>query len=253
MSLFIGNDIVVLDSIDSTNNYAQYLINNNKAYDGTVVLAKKQFAGKGQRGKVWHSTPGLNLSFSIILKEININIENQFFLNMAVANGLSDFFLSILDSNHKINIKWPNDLLVDSKKICGVLIENTVKGDKITNSIIGIGINVNQVEFNLDNDSRTATSLKLCNKIDYELETILKEVLSYIEKYILKIRQGKINEIANLYDSRLYLKNKKTNFLFDDKITEIKIMGVNPIGKLIIKLNEVKEVFCDLKDIKFLE
>jgi len=253
MPLYIGNDILKLDSIDSTNNYAQYLINNNKAFDGTVITAKKQFSGKAQRGKMWHSEPEKNLSFSIILKELNIEIEKQFYLNMAIAIGLSDFFSSVLDSNHKINIKWPNDLLIDTKKISGVLIENTILGDKISNSIIGIGINVNQTEFNLDHESRTPTSIKLQNKKDLDLETTLVEVLNFIEKYILILRQYKYEEIAKIYESKLYLINEISNFLlFDEKISA-QIIGVNSIGKLRLKNENGQELLCDLKDLKFLQ
>ena len=149
------HDIIWLESVDSTNEEAKRHISD---IDNLSVLsAFEQTAGRGQRGNTWTSTPGENLMFSIVLKDPKISARDQFVLNEIASLAVVDFL-----SMHGISarIKWPNDIYVGSKKICGILIENSLHGTAISSSIIGIGLNINQRNFNVNLPN--PTSMVLC-------------------------------------------------------------------------------------------
>ena len=149
------HDIIWLESVDSTNEEAKRHISD---IDNLSVLsALEQTAGRGQRGNTWTSNTGENLMFSIVLKDPKISARDQFVLNEIASLSVVDFL-----SKHEIlaEIKWPNDIYVGSKKICGILIENSLHGTAISSSIIGIGLNINQRNFNVNLPN--PTSMVLC-------------------------------------------------------------------------------------------
>lgn len=149
------HDIIWLDSIDSTNEEAKRHISD---IDNLSVLsAYEQTDGRGQRGNTWTSTPGENLMFSIVLKNPKVSARDQFVINEITSLSIVDFL-----SQHRISarIKWPNDIYVGSKKICGILIENSLRGSGISSSILGIGLNINQRNF--DVNLPNPTSMVLC-------------------------------------------------------------------------------------------
>ena len=157
------HDIIWLESVDSTNEEAKRHISD---IDNLSVLsALEQTAGRGQRGNTWTSTPGENLMFSIVLKDLKISARDQFVLNEIASLSVVDFL-----SMHGISarIKWPNDIYVGSKKICGILIENSLQGSAISSSIIGIGLNINQRNFNVNLPN--PTSMVLCRAEDGTLD-----------------------------------------------------------------------------------
>ena len=137
----IGNKIVRLDSVDSTNNFAANLLREGKIGHGTVILADEQTAGRGQRGASWHSQGGMNLIFSVFVEHDNLSVDEQAHITHWVSLSVNDLLRA-----HDIAsfIKWPNDLLVEDEKIGGILIENQLSGAFIRSSIIGVGLNVNQ-------------------------------------------------------------------------------------------------------------
>ncbi len=157
------HDIIWLESVDSTNEEAKRHISD---IDNLSVLsALEQTAGRGQRGNTWTSTPGENLMFSIVLKDPKISARDQFVLNEIASLAVVDFL-----SMHGISarIKWPNDIYVGVKKICGILIENSLHGSAISSSIIGIGLNINQRNFNVNLPN--PTSMVLCRAEDGPLD-----------------------------------------------------------------------------------
>ena len=150
------HDIMWLDTVDSTNDEARRHISD---IDNLSVLsALEQTAGRGQRGNRWTSRPGENLTFSIVLKSPVLMADDHFALNEIAALSVTDF-LSIYGI--KAEIKWPNDIYVDGRKICGILIENSFRGKSISTSIIGIGLNINQRNF--DVNLPNPTSMVLCS------------------------------------------------------------------------------------------
>ena len=157
------HDIIWLESVDSTNEEAKRHISD---IDNLSVLsALEQTAGRGQRGNKWTSNTGENLMFSIVLKDPKISARDQFVLNEIASLAVVDFL-----SMHGISarIKWPNDIYVGLKKICGILIENSLQGSAISSSIIGIGLNINQRNFNVNLPN--PTSMVLCRAEDGPLD-----------------------------------------------------------------------------------
>ena len=138
-------NIIKLNAIESTNLYLKKLAVEKELESYTVVSANYQSAGRGQMGANWHSEIGKNLTFSILIKFDTFEIERQFYLSMAVSLGLLAAIRFHIMS--PLFVKWPNDILADKEKLAGILIENIVSGNAIKQTVIGIGLNVNQEQF----------------------------------------------------------------------------------------------------------
>lgn len=242
-TLFIGKNVVFVDQCPSTNDLANRLIPTTVG-EGTVVIANQQSAGKGQRGNSWESKAGQNLTFSIILRPGFLAINDQFFLTVVVALGVYDYLKS--KGLQLVQIKWPNDLLVNEKKICGILIENQLQGGFIASSILGIGINILQEEFSIN----TATSLKNETKNDFSLPVEFDQVLSFLEKRYLQLRNNKRTDLLNDYLKGLYRINQPATYKSQDEHFIGTIQGVNAIGKLELLVNNEVRTF-DLKEIQY--
>lgn len=227
-----------MPQVDSTNNYVANLLDKMSAEKlcNTVFQADFQSAGKGAYKNSWESNNSQNLLFSIIICP-QISVENQFIISKTISLSLIDYLKS---KNIKSVIKWPNDILIDNKKIAGILIENSIIGKKIKNSIIGIGLNVNQLSFS---GKFNATSLSLLTKnTKYELTQELNLFLSFFEKWSNICRTNNIKQINSEYfenllgtNEFLMYKTKKEQFL-------AKIYNIDGFGRLILKLknNEYK-------------
>ena len=198
------HDIIWFESIDSTNEECRrriYDIDNL-----SVVAALSQTSGRGQRGNVWLSEPGQNLTFSIVLKftanvmagELEpMHAYDQFVLSEIAALSVVDM---LAEHDIQAKIKWPNDIYVGDRKICGMLIENSLRGEWLQHSIIGIGLNVNQRNF--DVTLPNPTSIVLCNGIteDYDLDYILEKFMDIFKHYITEFCHirggyGRINKM----------------------------------------------------------
>jgi len=240
----IGNKIVRLASVDSTNNYIANLVKEREITSGTVVLADEQFLGKGQRGSEWTTNAGENLTFSFFLDNVNLSVENQFILTQLVSLSL----IELLDKlNVKAKIKWPNDIYIDSTKVAGVLIENQLSFGQIKSSVIGIGLNVNQKKF----DGFNATSLFLENEVHHSLMDIL---LSFIDSFNKVASQYSLNltsKIKEEYLKNLYLFEQEAFFEDDNGRFTGRIFDVLPSGKILIAVNGFDREY-DLKEIRFL-
>lgn len=243
---YLGKNLIFLKSIPSTNSYAKELIAKSKPKNGTVILADEQTEGRGQADNVWKVEGGQNLTFSIILETDWLAANEQFLLNMAVSLAVLKSVKQFLPDTENINIKWPNDILVNDKKICGILIENTIYGNFLQKSIIGIGLNVNQIDF--DNLTK-ATSLKLILGQQYEKELILKNILLNLE-YFIQLMKNK-NELKKNYLEHLFWLNQENNFEFNGEIVKGTIRNINEIGQLMIEI-ENKIFIVNMKEIKFL-
>lgn len=246
-TLFIGQNIIRLKRVDSTNNYAAGLLRHTVIYDGTVVSAEFQEMGKGQRGNHWESEPGKNLLISIILEPKFLKPDCQFQLNKMVSLAICDLLESLEIKN--ISIKWPNDILVSGKKIAGILIENTLRSGEIIHSIIGIGLNVNQTKFNSPN---TPVSLKIITGKNFSLDAILENLCSSMEARYLKLKSNN-SAPDNDYLQTLYQLGKVKNYLVKGEKISATISGVNPDGLLILQKENGEEIFCDLKEVVFLQ
>ncbi len=239
----IGRKIIHLDSIDSTSNYIANMVRTNEIGHGTVILADEQFAGRGQRDSEWSAKPGENLTFSVFIDNVNVAVTDQFVLTQVVSLSLVKILRQF---GIEADIKWPNDIFVNRKKIAGVLIENQLKGKLIKNSIIGIGLNVNQTEF----DSFIATSIK---KELGAFKNVRDVLYSFIytfnkvwNKYIIDFHL-----LSEEYHQNLYLIDAEAQYEdVEGQFTGV-IKGVQPSGHLILEKDST-EKYYDLKEIKFI-
>lgn len=241
-------DIIKVDAIDSTNTFLREL-NRQKQFDSSVcVLAKEQLAGKGQMGTIWQSEPGKNLTCSVFMKVDGIQLTDQFFISMATSLAVCDALNDLMIT--KLSIKWPNDILSDRQKICGILIENVVKNGSLVGAILGIGINVNQLEF--DNLPQ-AGSLKQISGKNFDVEEVLHTLLSKLENRFLQLKTTSFSILKKEYESLLFRKNKPSTFLDAEGESFVGIIqAVNDEGKLQILLEDDIIKAFDLKEISLL-
>lgn len=240
--------IIKLNAIDSTNTYLRQLSNIGALEDYTVVVTKHQTNGRGQMGSEWKSQEAKNLTFSVFKDVSFLKLNSTFFLSLvcslAVVRSLEQFMVP------KLKVKWPNDILSESKKICGILIENVVKQGKVKATIIGIGLNVNQTEFK---KLPQASSLLLITGVVYNTDELMKSILKNL-KYFLKYLEENDHEfLINEYEKLLFRKDKPSSFKsLDDQIFSGIIKGISPNGNLIVLLedNILKEF--DLKEVSLL-
>lgn len=241
-TFFTGRFLIHLPSVDSTNNFAKEHIANSNPIDGTVILADEQFAGRGQIGNTWATEPNKNLTFSIIYNTSFLKTSEQFYLNIAVSLGIWSALKTALSSeitvNHELNqwdvvIKWPNDILVNQKKICGILIENTIYGTFLKHSVIGIGININQTNFP---NAPNACSLAQLIEHDYDRLTFFETLLVSIEHYFFKLRERKFASLKQQYLEHLFLLNQPATFQRGNDTSFLgTIIGIDEYGRLLIQ------------------
>ena len=135
------------DTLPSTNQYCE-LLNLDETEEFTVIVARTQTAGIGQRGNHWEAKPDKNLTFSLVLKPTWLPVADQYQLTKAVSLGIADCLMPLIaEGDRRVRIKWPNDIYVDNNKICGILITHRITNGQIAASVVGIGLNVNQQTF----------------------------------------------------------------------------------------------------------
>ena len=241
-------NIIKLDAIDSTNNYLKKIILNEGINDYTVVTAKFQTQGKGQLGTEWESEHSKNLICSVYKKEINIKVQDQFVISALVSLALIKTLRKVNLSN--MHIKWPNDIMSDNKKICGILIENIVKENYIKDTVIGIGLNVNQTIFN---NLPNAASIKNLIGTTCSIDEILKDLVKNIKYYFNELDKSSINSIFEKYEDALFRINKPSTFKNSKgEIFSGYIKGVSRLGKLNVMLEDNLVESYDLKEISML-
>lgn len=188
--LNLEKNIIRITKCDSTNLFAKNLLSKSEPTDGIVVITDKQTKGKGQFGNTWQSEEEKNLTFSIITMPTFLKPNHQFYLSKITAIACVQTLSNITNSPFKI--KWPNDIYYKNKKIAGILIENSITSQNIIDSIIGIGINVNQ-RFN--KTILNATSLIEINKQELNLNNLLFQYLDNFQKLYFKIQSNQLREI----------------------------------------------------------
>ena len=241
--------IIKINATNSTNSFLKELAQNSSLDEITVAVTNNQTSGRGQMNNSWISEPYKNLTFSLFTTLKKVKVEHQAYLNFAVSLAIYDVLLEYDVPN--LYIKWPNDIMSGKKKICGILIENTFSHSRIKNTIIGIGLNVNQEKFhkNLTN----ASSLKIILKKSIELEALMNTIINHINLKISCVELKNFNQIYNRYHQALYNKgiptaflNQKTNQLFMGIIN-----GVSSKGNLQIRLEDDSICEFGLKEISF--
>ena len=246
-SLFKGSKQLKLPSCQSTNAVASDLLSENNTVEGTVIITENQTAGRGQRGNEWESQPGKNLTLSIILKPGFLPISQQFDLtvisSLALTNTLADIGMP------NALIKWPNDIYYNGSKIAGILIENTVRSNRLEWAILGIGLNVNQDKFK----TAGATSVKLELKKEVDLERVLHHLLRRLKEYYGFLKSAGYQDLRTMYMKRLmWLHEQRT---FQNRVLNTTFSGViqkvSDEGKLMVAIDNQLKAF-DFKEVTFL-
>lgn len=243
----IGHTLITLKTVESTNNYAIDQVAVNEIEEGTVFLAYDQTAGKGQVNNQWESEAGKNLTFSILLRPAFLEIQKQFMLSKAVSLGLVNFLSRYTE---EVKIKWPNDIYAGDGKICGILIENAIMAGTISQSIVGIGLNINQIRFL--SLAPNPVSLKMITGRDYDLEVLVKELLSEIDRSYGRLREGRFPELDEAFHARLYRLGEWRAYRDAAHQYTGMITGVNPIGRLRIREEDGPEHEYHFKEVEYL-
>ncbi len=248
-TLFTGRHSTFLTEIDSTNTYLAEILRNTALPEGSVVWADKQNAGRGQKGAQWESEAGKNLLLSFLFYPSFVMPKDVFLLNKTFSLGIYDFVTVWLKKN--VSIKWPNDIYWKNKKVCGILIENSISASTISHSIIGMGININQNHFSevLINP----VSFCLVNQKEYDLEELFNSLCSCLEARYLMLKNGDIKSIDNDYSSALFSIGQWKKFESIGNRFNGRIQGVDEYGKLMIETETSEIKLFDLKEIKFID
>lgn len=260
-----------LQQIDSTNAYLQRLQLEHDIRNW-VVSADEQTAGKGMGSNGWESESGKNLTFSMALDMGFLPAERQFLLSEAVALGIIEVLDKVLSSSYegmsfpaevvrmesqsmpskhleKLHIKWPNDIYFENRKLAGILINSTIKSNMMDVSIVGIGLNVNQMQFH---DWPThPISLKTITGEEYDLQLLLERIAESIYNKVENLKTDH-SAIEEDYLKRLFRYRIWANYEVEGKTMRLFMTGIDPFGRLLL-VDETSKSYCfDIKEIKFL-
>ena len=234
-----ANSFTILASVDSTNNYAMAKIRDGIAKHGDAWYAYEQTHGKGRRGKAWKVEKGKNIVLSIAVATGFLTLYQQFYLSMAVSLGCIDLFKKYAGDETKI--KWPNDIFWNDRKAGGILIENIIKGNVWQWGVIGVGINVNQTEFNLD-ASFPPVSLKQITGKEFDIIGLAKELHKAIMTRYEELQKNGVEKMLTEYNHYLFGLDKKVKLKKGNIVFETTVKEVSPQGKL-ITTDEIEREF----------
>jgi len=243
--IVFGNNIEELDVVDSTNSYLLEKAKQSLCFEGNVVFSHFQREGRGQRDSSWVSNPGENLMCSIFIQPYFLSSSNFFLISKVIAIAVHKE-VSRVCKGALVEIKWPNDIYVNKKKIGGILIENQFKGSIINQAVIGLGLNINQTDF----FSLDATSLKLEVAKDFDVKTVLLKILQNFESLYFKIKKGYFIEIENAYIDGLMNYNQRATYLVRNNKCIGTIKNIRNNGLLEVEINNGIEYF-QFKEISF--
>ncbi|MBC7447288.1 MAG: biotin--[acetyl-CoA-carboxylase] ligase [Hymenobacteraceae bacterium] len=252
---FVGQQFHFLPQCASTNAEAHAaLVKNGATAEGLTILADHQTAGRGQRGNAWQAPPGQNLTFSVVLRPTFLAATEQFALSIAVALACHDALRVVLPpaATATARIKWPNDLYLADRKVGGILIENTLRGAQLGGSIVGIGLNVNQRDF--DPALPNPTSLAVAADRAFDRAAVLTSLLTHLEARYLALRGGAARAQRTDYLAQLYRFGEVARFAFADgrPTAAGRITGLDSRGQLLIALSGAEYAFS-IHEVRFAE
>ena len=232
------------DTTASTNDDAR----DEKYHDGDVVWADYQTAGRGQRGHEWHSRKGENLTFSVVLEPTFVPIAEQFSVSEVVALSLVDM---LAEYGIEARIKWTNDIYVGDKKLVGILIEHSLAATTLRRTIVGVGINVNQTEFDASLPNPVSMAQLLGKELD--AEAVLNRFIRHLQRNYEALREGGAGVLHERYNELLYRKNEyHTYALPSGEKFRAKIVGTAPSGALRLESEEGTTKDYLFKEVEFM-
>ncbi len=219
----------VLDRVDSTNNYAMAQAHAGMASNGMAWFAHEQTGGKGQRGNNWEAEPGKNIALSVVLQPGQLKVSQQFYLSATVALACFEFFSVYAASETRI--KWPNDIYWRDRKAGGILIENIFHGDRWKYAVVGMGFNINQVQFN--EGLKNPVSLKQITGNEFDPPELAKELYAILMKRVDALNPTIFEKTMEEYNQHLYKRNEKVKLKRENMVFETLVNEVNSKGQLI--------------------
>lgn len=244
-----------LSRVDSTNNFVRDMLSFGDQLDGmTLVVAEAQSAGRGQAGNHWEAEPGQNLTFSLLCHPDFVPASRQFIISQCIALAIVQALQAELpatgDPALALSIKWPNDIYVGDRKICGTLIECDLRGKNISNCIIGTGLNVNQTRFL--SDAPNPVSLKQLTHREHDREAILAAICSGFQTRYDQVRQGEDEAIRQDYAERLYRRRGMHRYADVRGEFMAEIAAVEPTGHLLLRLEDGNTCRYEFKEVRFI-
>ena len=236
---WVAKEVLYFDTIDSTNTKAQELA--EKGYpSGTLVVADKQESGKGRRGRSWVSPSGTGIFMTLMIKP-DINPNNASMLTLVAALAVAKAITSV--TGEEALIKWPNDIVINGKKVCGILTEMNAQFDYINHIVVGIGINVHNESFP-EEISQMASSLMIeAGGKRFHRAQIIAETMSYFEQYYdTFLKTQDLSALVREYDKLLVNRNKSVRVLDPKEPFDGKAMGITPNGELIVDTWESRKL-----------
>lgn len=240
-------EIIHLDTIDSTNRYCE-LLDLDQVEEFTIVYADEQTAGKGQQSHVWESQTGKNLTLSLILHPTFIQIPDQYQLHKALSLAVVDLLKALGISN--LHIKWPNDIYVADKKICGILVANKLSKNILQSSICGIGLNVNQTEFPAWVPNPISISQITHQK--YDLPLLLSQLAQCLMSRYQILKRGELQHIDRDYMDCLMNLGVEKKYLYQSETILATITGINRYGHLLLKTSKQEGISCQMGEISLI-
>lgn len=240
----IGSSVIKIDELDSTNVYLQQISGLQTVDEGMLIWTERQLSGRGQQGNSWYSKEGESLTFSFILSPVFLYADEQFYLSKAFSIAVNQFLVRKFQL--KAQIKWPNDILLNGNKIAGILIENIILGNKLKQSIVGIGININNRVFP---EHLKATSVYLNSHCNVSLKECIDEIIPLLNEMYSLVILKQWKEIDRLYFDSLYGYEKVLRF-YSDHYFNGRIVHVDNLGYLHVETDAGVEKYT-FKEIAF--
>ncbi len=243
----LGKQLFCFDSIDSTNTFAKSIAEQETG-EGTLIIAEKQTSGKGRLGRTWESEYGKNLTFSLILKP-KISTEQIGILSILAGVGVTEAVRNVTELDAQC--KWPNDVLIQQKKICGILSESVLTNNAPLSVIVGIGVNVNQSDFPEELQSK-ASSLYLLSHTLFDRFKMLTVILERLEYHYIRLQNGHTEDILRRWKELSTMIGTMVNVQQGVSSIYGRVTGIAPNGSLLLDHNG-KEIQILSGDVSILQ
>lgn len=235
-----------LPTVGSTNEHAKELLAKTKPVEGTAILAYEQTAGRGQFGNKWRTTAEKDLIMSVVLYPSFLPVSGQFIMSRAISLGIREAIQFYL--KEPVMIKWPNDIYCCNKKIAGILIENSIQGNNIADTIVGLGLNVNSTAFD---GLPQASSISILSGETVDLDQVFHRLMTTMEKWYLILKSTQRDRIRQQYLQHLYQRDEWHQYHDANGEFTGRIIGVNEGGQLAIETEDGLRYFSN-KEVSYL-
>ena len=246
-TLFAGKNTEYLTQCHSTNDLLMERVKRGVGFEGDLVVTDFQSKGRGQRGNTWESESGQNLLFSLLLKPGFLSVQKLYFINVIAGLAMHEAVARLAPGLY-VEIKWPNDIYINDKKVAGVLVETVLSGAVIECVIVGIGFNLNQSHFL----NPQASSLSSETGQRWSKEEVLEEILLCIESNYLLLQNRQYGKVMRKYHDNLRWRGEQHTFKAAVGEFQGEIIGLNEVGSLVVKVGDRLETF-EVKELTFIE